>query len=122
MAIYEHDSDFVRWGLGLLSVEDDPVLNYGYNYGYDMYHRQCYGVHYDVDSTNVENDEIIAHTLQEEFSRLDMAESSRYSCSGEDHDSQQAATFVHSWQSPPRNYSSGISFFKKKGSLSYNLV
>lgn len=104
MAIYEHESDFVRWGLGLFNMDDDPVLNYGY-YGDDIYRRQSYGAHYDIEHNSVENDEIIAHTLQEEFSRLDVAESSGYSHGGGEQ--LQAPTLVHAWQSPPRNYPSG---------------
>ncbi|POO01704.1 OTU domain containing protein [Trema orientale] len=107
MAIYE-DSDFIQSCLRLFNVEDDPVLSYGYygngmlqNHADDIYHRQSLGVYYDTESNNVENDEIIAHTLQEEFSRLDMEESSVHSHAGEDH----SQALVHAWQSPPRNSS-----------------
>lgn len=103
MAIYDHESDFVQWGLGLLNIDEDPALNYGY-YGDDLYRRQSYGVYYDTEPNNVENDEIIAHTLQEEFSRLDFAESSGHSHRGEDQ--LHGSALVHAWQSPPGNYSS----------------
>lgn len=104
MAIYDHESDFVRWGLGLLNIDDDPALNYGY-YGDGLYRSQSYGAYYDTEPNNVENDEIIAHTLQEEFSRLDVAESSGYSHRGEDQ--LHGSALVHAWQSPQGNYSSG---------------
>ena len=107
MAVHEH-SDFVQSCLRFFNFEDDPILNYGYygdamlpNHADDIYNRQSFGVYYDIASNNVDNDEIIAQTLQEEFSRLDMEESSR---AGEDH----SQAIVHTWQSPPRNYSPGI--------------
>ncbi|KAL5546145.1 hypothetical protein UlMin_005832 [Ulmus minor] len=105
MAIYDHESELVQWGLRILNVDDDPVLNSGYycndiqqyhaDHTYDRHHL---GVHYDLESDNVENDEIIAHTLQEEFSRLEMAESSGYPCEGEDY--SQASNLVHTWPDP----------------------
>lgn len=109
MAPYE-DSDFFQSWFRLF----DPILSNGnYSYGApqniadDIYHRQSFGVYYDTESNSIENDEIIAHTLQEEFSRLDMEESPVYSHAGEDH----SQALVHAWRSPPRNYSSGIRKF-----------
>lgn len=54
---------------------------------------------------HVENDEIIAHTLQEEFSQLEIAEASGYS---NVEDPSQASNFAPSWNNPAlRNYNSG---------------
>ncbi|XP_062117268.1 OVARIAN TUMOR DOMAIN-containing deubiquitinating enzyme 12-like [Humulus lupulus] len=105
MAIYEQ-SDFLQSCYRLFSYDEDLAKSYAYyrdgmiqNHSDDIYHKQ----YYDTESNNVENDEIIAHALQEEFSRLDMEESSGYSHVGENH----SLAPVHTWQSPPRNYSSG---------------
>ncbi|KAM1050741.1 hypothetical protein ACFX13_033165 [Malus domestica] len=89
MASSEYDSDIVQWGLRLL--DGDPVYNSSYYYGSDMiqqyandiYHYEHIRSHYDTESNNVENDEIIAHTLQEEYSRLSVTEAYEYSHAGE---------------------------------------
>ncbi|KAM6568916.1 hypothetical protein CsatB_016901 [Cannabis sativa] len=106
MAIHEQ-SDFLQSCYRLFSYDEDLAKNYAYyhdgmvqNHSDHIYNRH----YFDTESNNIENDEIIAHTLQEEFSRLDMEESSVYSHVGED---QQLAP-VQTWQSPPRNYSSDI--------------
>ncbi|KAJ9184311.1 hypothetical protein P3X46_004047 [Hevea brasiliensis] len=85
MAIYEQDSDVIQWGLRLL--DGDPPFYSGY-YGGVPYTRD----HYDIsDSTDVDSDEIIARTLQEEFSQLAVAENSGYSPPREEH----LQTFIH---------------------------
>ncbi|KAK2418199.1 OVARIAN TUMOR DOMAIN-containing deubiquitinating enzyme [Trifolium repens] len=81
-------SEIVRqWGLNLL--DGDP----GYNLGYydnivqhdtsDIYNGHYYNSHYDNECNHVESDEILARALQEEFSQLEIAESSRYLQGGE---------------------------------------
>lgn len=62
MITYEQDPDFVRWGLQFF---DDPY--YGSYYGETNYNNtEC--------SCNVENDELLAHALQAQFSQLAMTE------------------------------------------------
>ncbi|KAI8563320.1 hypothetical protein RHMOL_Rhmol03G0103200 [Rhododendron molle] len=73
----ESDSDVVRWGLNFL--EADPLFNshYGDNNQGDVYiYRQWHNGYNNTDTgcSNVENDEIIAHALQEEFSQLTISE------------------------------------------------
>lgn len=102
MVINECDSDILQWGLRLLEV--DPYSNAGYygeiihNEADDNYPRHYVGSNYETDSNDVENDEIIARTLQEEFSRVAVTETSGYSDAGEEH--SQASNLVHNWHSP----------------------
>ncbi|WJZ88648.1 hypothetical protein VitviT2T_007927 [Vitis vinifera] len=74
MITYEQDPDVVRWGLQLF--DGDPFSNCGYggtivqndvSYYDGPYFKED---HYDNECSNVENDEIIAHALQEELSQL----------------------------------------------------
>ncbi|XP_019444318.1 PREDICTED: uncharacterized protein LOC109348371 isoform X2 [Lupinus angustifolius] len=86
MGLYEH-SDVLQWGLNILN--GDP----GYNTGYysdviqddtsDIYNGHYFQNNYEIDCNHVENDEIIARTLQEEFSQLEIDECSRYVQEGE---------------------------------------
>lgn len=74
----EPESDVVRWGLNIL--EADPLFNsyyFGDNnqgevYVYNQWHNGYNNP--DTGCSNVENDEIIAHALQEEFSQLTISE------------------------------------------------
>lgn len=99
----------MQWGLRLL--DGDPYNNSGY-YGHmmqndadDIYQGHYVTVNYEAESNNVENDEIIARTLQEEFSQIAVNETLGYSDAGDTH----ASNFLHSWHSPSRrNYNSGI--------------
>ncbi|CAL0299531.1 unnamed protein product [Lupinus luteus] len=84
MVLYEN-SDVIHWGMNLF--DSDPGYNPGY-YGdviqhntSDVYDGHYFLNHYDTEYNEVENDEIIARTLQEEFSQLDIAdaENSGYS-------------------------------------------
>eukprot|EP00257_Ricinus_communis_P016624 XP_015574854.2 RNA polymerase sigma factor sigF, chloroplastic [Ricinus communis] len=108
MAMYEQDSDVVQWGLRLL--DGDPPFYSGYYCGVvqneDSYHGQYIRDHYDIsDCTHVDSDEIIARTLQEEFSQLAVAEASRYSPAREDN--MQESIQSHDWHcTPTRSYSS----------------
>ncbi|KAF3441866.1 hypothetical protein FNV43_RR15781 [Rhamnella rubrinervis] len=107
MVINEYDSDIMQWGLRLL--DGDPYYNSGY-YGETIQSDadeidQSHYVrgYYDTDSNDVENDEIIARTLQEEFSQIAVTENSGYSDAGEGH--SQASNLVHNWHGPSaRNY------------------
>ncbi|XP_015898521.3 OVARIAN TUMOR DOMAIN-containing deubiquitinating enzyme 12 [Ziziphus jujuba] len=108
MAINEFHSDLMQWGLRLL--DGDPYNSSGY-YG-QMMQNDADGIYqghyvrdqYETESNNVENDEIIALTLQEEFSQIAVTEASGYLDTGGSH----ASNFVNSWHSPSRgNYYSG---------------
>lgn len=110
MVLYEH-SDVFQWGLNLL--DGDPAYNPGY-YGNiiqhdtgDMYNGDYFHSHHYNECNHVENDEIIACTLQEEFSRLEIAESSGYLRSGEQFNASEAQP-VYDWHdSSMVNYCSG---------------
>lgn len=112
MASHEHDSDIIQWGLRLL--DGDPVYNSSYYYSdmiqhnaNDIYHEEYFRSHYDTESNHVENDEIIARTLQEEFSGLSVTEASEYSHAGEAQ--AQASVLADEWHGvSTRNYCSGI--------------
>ncbi|KAJ6913664.1 hypothetical protein NC651_016026 [Populus alba x Populus x berolinensis] len=109
MVIYEQESDVIQWGLRLL--DGDPPFYSGY-YGEaivqsdDGYHGHYVRDHYDItDCSHVENDEMIARTLQEEFSQLAVTEENVYSHGGEEH--LQTSVDEHDWHcTPMRNYCS----------------
>ncbi|KAL1060726.1 hypothetical protein V6Z11_1Z074500 [Gossypium hirsutum] len=82
MTMYQQDSDFVHWVLG-----GDPFYHSVYNNDMvqqdagDIYHHTYYfrgHSHTDTQSSQIENDEVIARTLQEEFSHLAVAETSEF--------------------------------------------
>lgn len=71
------DSDVVRWGLDFLDADSLFNSHYGDNnqgevYVYNQWHNGYNNT--DTGCSNVENDEIIAHALQEEFSQLTISE------------------------------------------------
>ncbi|CAH9116058.1 unnamed protein product [Cuscuta europaea] len=96
MTCSELDPDVVRWGLHLIdvcSINDSgspvTITQYDEDMSQTELIREGYcdtshlpqtelirGGHYDTSHAYVENDEIIAHTLQEELSRVAIAESS----------------------------------------------
>ncbi|KAI4349129.1 hypothetical protein L6164_009764 [Bauhinia variegata] len=122
MGLYEH-SDVIQWGLQLL--DGDPTYGPGYYSGIiqqdsgDVYNGHYYGDiiqqgYYHTDCNHVENDEIIARTLQEELSQLEIAECSRYSQGGEEqiHSSDSA----YDWHnSSMMNYYSGGHDYSQDG-------
>lgn len=110
--MYEHleDSPVIQWGLQLL---DGGPTNPGYyrqitHHSADDVCNGHYQEHYDTDGSHLENDEVIARTLQEEFLQMTVSEVSGYSHAGEEH--YQASNLEHDWHSPsPMNhYYSGI--------------
>ncbi|XP_062001945.1 OVARIAN TUMOR DOMAIN-containing deubiquitinating enzyme 12 [Rosa rugosa] len=109
MAGQEHESGIMQWALSLL--DGDPAYNTVY-YGdmiqhdaNDIYRGQYIRGQYGTESNHVENDEIIAHTLQEEYSRLSVADASGYSHG--DEEQSQASTHADDWYSlSRRNYCS----------------
>ncbi|XP_020213214.1 OTU domain-containing protein DDB_G0284757 [Cajanus cajan] len=121
MVLYEH-SDVFQWGLNLL--EGDPAYNPGY-YGNiiqhdtgDIYNGDYFHNHYDNECNQIENDEIIARTLQEEFSQLDIAEPTGYLQAGEEqfHVSETEHTYDNGWQnSSMMHYCSGGHDYVQEG-------
>lgn len=111
MASQEHDSGIMQWARNLL--DGDPVYN-SVHYGdmiqhdaNDIYRGQYARGQYDTESNHVENDEVIAYTLQEEYSRLSVAEDTGYSHAEEEH--SQASTHADDWDGlSRRGYCLGI--------------
>ncbi|KAH1039558.1 hypothetical protein J1N35_041301 [Gossypium stocksii] len=99
MIMNQQDSDFMHWVLG-------GDLFYPSVYSYtiqhdngEMYHHMHdFRGHTDTQSSQIENDKIIAGILQEEFSHLDVAEASQFSHA--DEQQLQASSGPHDWYSP----------------------
>ncbi|XP_010253950.1 PREDICTED: OTU domain-containing protein DDB_G0284757-like isoform X2 [Nelumbo nucifera] len=113
MISHEPDPDVVRWGLHHLvgdylfpnSVYFGTVTQHDSDYYDGQYGRES---HYDIEieCSNVENDEVIAHALQEELSQLAIAEASGSTNAEEEH--LQASILAQDWLGPSvRNYNSG---------------
>ncbi|XP_020261359.1 uncharacterized protein LOC109837500 isoform X2 [Asparagus officinalis] len=109
MIMCEQDSDIFRWGLHQL-LGDASVPGYcgtttqndGNIHG-EVYVRE---VNCGTDHAAVENDEVIAHALQEEFSQVAVAESSGHPHGDEEH--LQASVLAQDWFGPPmRNLYTG---------------
>ncbi|KAJ8899874.1 hypothetical protein K2173_019577 [Erythroxylum novogranatense] len=102
MAIYEQDSDVIQWGLRIL--DGDPPFYPGYydeaiQNGNSYLEQQYVEDQYDItDSNHVENDEIIARTLQEDFSQLAVSEASGYPVAAEEY--MQPSVQLHDWHCP----------------------
>lgn len=80
--MYEPESDAARWGLNFLDVDQIFSSSYYGDSNHDVnISREWYVEDNNTETihNNIENDEIIAHTLQEEFSRLSMQEASESS-------------------------------------------
>ncbi|KAL7248075.1 hypothetical protein ACSBR2_002892 [Camellia fascicularis] len=109
--MYEPDSDAVRWGLNFLDV--DHIFSstyYGDNNQGDVniWREQYIGDdNYNTDCNNVENDETIAHALQEEYSQLTIAEASESSHPKEEHLKVSSTTAPDWLNRSSRNYYSG---------------
>ncbi|TYI87374.1 hypothetical protein E1A91_D04G130700v1 [Gossypium mustelinum] len=99
MIMNQQDSDFMHWVLG-------GDLFYPSVYSYtiqhdngEMYHHMHdFRGHTDAQSSQIENDKVIAGILQEEFSHLDVAEASQFSHA--DEQQLQASSGPHDWYSP----------------------
>ncbi|XP_057982967.1 OVARIAN TUMOR DOMAIN-containing deubiquitinating enzyme 10-like isoform X2 [Malania oleifera] len=109
MITYEQDSDVAQWGRHLFDI--DPICSSGcindtMQHDADTYHEQYFIDHNNSESTNVENDEIIANTLQEDFAQLAVIEASASSPTGEE--PVQLPIFAQDWPSPSMlNYHPG---------------
>ncbi|KAK9158481.1 hypothetical protein Scep_005055 [Stephania cephalantha] len=102
MISYEQDPDVVRWGLHLLDGDAFPNSEYcGTATQNDIhYYNGNYASEspYLTERNNVENDEMIAHALQEELSHLAVVEASGSSNAGEEH--LQASILAQDWLGP----------------------
>lgn len=106
--MYEQDPDVVRWGLHLLEGDISSAA-YAETTGCsdaNIYQAECSSernIVVDRTKNSVENDEIIAHALQEELSLVAVAEASGTSPSGEEH--LQASVLAQDWFGPAvRNF------------------
>lgn len=106
-----YEADVIGWGRRLF--DDDSVFNSGY-YGEmttvdDHYPGNYYRDHYNLEHNSVENDEIIARTLQENLSQLSITDSSRYPVEREE--PLQGSMYTIGWHNSfPRNNNSGIHY------------
>lgn len=103
---YEQDPDVVRWGLHLLDIcslsnvgSGSSVTRYDADLSQVEYVREGY---YEEQHNSVENDEIIAHALQEELSHIAAAEASGLSNVGKDH--LQASILAQDWLGPSKRH------------------
>ncbi|XP_020598213.1 uncharacterized protein LOC110037829 [Phalaenopsis equestris] len=101
MIMYDQDPDVLRWGLHLLQGD---FLNSAYGEGTIRSDANIYQAAYStqcnvaLDCSNFENDEIIAHALQEELSQVALAEARGTSPAGEEH--LQASVLAQAWLGP----------------------
>ncbi|KAG6665614.1 hypothetical protein I3843_02G150100 [Carya illinoinensis] len=116
METYELDPDVTRWGLHLLDV--CTLKNTGCCSTITQYDQDLSRVEYVregfSENANVENDEVVARALQEEFSRIYSLEASGLSNVGEAH--LRASVLAQDWLGPSeRRCSSGHENDKKGG-------
>ncbi|KAH0470247.1 hypothetical protein IEQ34_001805 [Dendrobium chrysotoxum] len=101
MIMYDQDPDVLRWGLHLLqgdlssSAYSEATIQSDANIYQAEYRRENSVA---IDCTNVENDEIIAHALQEELSQVALAEARGTSPADEEH--LQASVLAQDWLGP----------------------
>ncbi|URD87894.1 OTU-like cysteine protease [Musa troglodytarum] len=110
MITYEQDSDIHHWGFDFLHCDLFSVPPYcgGTSQQDSSFYDTSYVGEGDIDPecATIENDEIIAHALQEELSQLAVAEASG-STHAED-ECLQVSVLTQDWFSPyMRSYSSG---------------
>ncbi|WOL18245.1 OTU domain-containing protein [Canna indica] len=106
MIMYEQDSDIHRWGFDFLHCDLFSVSPYTTQQDSSFYDTSYVGeVDIGTQCATIENDEIIAHALQEELSQLAVAEASG-SADGEE-ECLQVSVLTQDWFSPyTRSYSS----------------
>lgn len=106
----EQDSDVYKWGQSFFdtySFFNTVYMTDAFDQGSSSIYHVNYPMNpYETEYSNVENDEIIAHTLQEEFSHLAMREmSENYHVPEQDSSIPVDQQDWHS--SPTRHYNSG---------------
>ncbi|CAI9780064.1 unnamed protein product [Fraxinus pennsylvanica] len=105
MTSYQLDPDVVRWGLHLI---DCSPMNGGTPKTITCYDKDMSRIEHveegycEATDSIAENDEVIAHALQEELSRLRTAEASGSTCA-EDQD-QQASILAQDWFGSSRKH------------------
>lgn len=104
MLTYEQDPDVVRWGLQLF--DGDPYSNCGYCGTIPQNNSGCYENHYTTDCSNVEDNELTANSLQQQFSHFSLAEQPQNF--HEDVENAQASFYQQDWFCQPMgNYTFG---------------
>lgn len=105
----EPESEAARGVLSFLDVDQLFSSNYygdGRKHDVEICHEQyARENHYHTSYCNVDNDEAIAHVLQEDLSELSIAEDAESSHADEQY--LQASTGVQHWHTPPREYYAG---------------
>ncbi|KAG5610792.1 hypothetical protein H5410_022073 [Solanum commersonii] len=108
MTLYELDPDVVRWNLHLIDVcginnsgSLGTVTQYDTDFSQLGYAREGYAEPMHI---NVENDEVIAHALQEELSRLSLDESIVSSHTDEE-EHRKASVLAQDWAAPSTRFS-----------------
>ncbi|KAL3339391.1 hypothetical protein AABB24_028150 [Solanum stoloniferum] len=108
MTLYELDPDVVRWNLHLIDVcginnggSLGTVTQYDTDFSQLGYAREGYSEPMHI---NVENDEVIAHALQEELSRLSLDESIGSSHTDEE-EHRKASVLAQDWAAPSTRFS-----------------
>ena len=111
--MYEQDPDILWWGLHLL--HGDPLSNIGCCEipieNVDSFESGVHASESNIgtDHTNVENDEILAHALQEELSQIAAREASGSSLAVDE--LSQASVLAQDWLDFSARYThSGLSF------------
>ncbi|KAL2533915.1 Cysteine proteinases superfamily protein [Abeliophyllum distichum] len=106
MPTHELDPDVVRWGLHL--IDACSPMNGGSPKTITCYDKDMSRIEYveegycDTTDSIVKSDEVIAHALQEELSRLETAEASGSTCVEEQ--DQQASILAQDWFGSSRNH------------------
>ena len=117
MTANEQDPDVIKWGLNLLDFDSLFNSSYGCDYNQDdgnTYHGRYmrdynYNTECNSDCNYVENDAMIAHTLQEEFSRLAVGDAAQSSHVEAEH--FHSSNVSSDWRAPPSpNYCPGKIF------------
>ncbi|KAK4721471.1 hypothetical protein R3W88_011704 [Solanum pinnatisectum] len=108
MTLYELDPDVVRWNLHLIDVcginnggSLGTVTQYDTDFSQLGYAREGYA---EPMHMNVENDEVIAHALQEELSWLSLDESIGSSHTDEE-EHRKASVLAQDWAAPSTRFS-----------------
>lgn len=110
MITYEQDPEVLRWGLQLF--DGNPYSNCGYCGSITQNNGECYGDHYfhedhyTTEFSNTEDNEFIAHPLQEQFSQFSIGELPQAVLQDAEH--AQSSFYHQDWFSQPvGNYTFG---------------
>ncbi|XP_076893389.1 OVARIAN TUMOR DOMAIN-containing deubiquitinating enzyme 12-like isoform X2 [Bidens hawaiensis] len=101
----EPDADVLKWGLDILNV--DQIFSSEYygdsnQHNMNIYHDQYYGNSYqEVEFNNVKNDEMLAHSLQQELLDLSISDDNEESVVSNQVDHLQTSNETHEWYGGP---------------------